>query len=223
VAGNSLVANLGGAAVYEVVALDELAFNGVVGTLHAVAEAVLGDGLLVLVLLVRLLSLAGNGTRELLYLVEGCLLARVLARELVHLVRDLLGSGDLVEEAVLLVRFFLVARDEPLVEPLQVRDLLVAGDDSLVLGFAVRNFFDGRNRAAPTLFVIDDSVLAGNGGRVDVPDAVVMYDVRLERFDDTLIRIVAGCGVRRCCSHECECCNGANRHDSANTDRHVLH
>jgi len=94
VACDRLVADTGCAAIDEVVALDELAFNGVVGALHAVAEAVLGDGLLVLVLLVRLFSLTWNVAGELLFLVERFRLAGVLASEAVLLVGDFLHTFD---------------------------------------------------------------------------------------------------------------------------------
>jgi len=202
VAGNGLVADLGGSAGHEVVPLDELAFNGVVGAFHAVAEAVLRDRLLVLVLLVRLFSLTGNGTRELLRLVRRRRLAGVLTREAVLLVRDLRGCGDLVVEAVLLVRDLLEAGDELFVQPLLVRDFRVAGDVSGVLDLLVRHRLDCRNHAAPALFVVDDGDLAGHRGRVDVPKLIVVHDTGVGRLVDALVGRAGCCRCRCCCAHK---------------------
>jgi len=78
-AGDRFAVDTGCATGDEVVTEDELAFDGVVGTLHAVAEAVLGFGLLVLELLVGLVR-RGGSSRELLYRVGRCGLPGVHVR-----------------------------------------------------------------------------------------------------------------------------------------------
>ena len=184
VAGDGLAVDPGGAAVDEVVPLDVLALDGVVGPLHAGAEAVLGLGLLVLVLLVGDLALAGLDLRELVLLVRDLLDARVLARELVLAVADLLLAGldlrvlvllvgDLLDarvlarELVLAVRDLVVALDELEELPLVVGDGLDTGYGTHVLQRVVQGVDDGRrNVLAPALLLVGGGLVVNRLGRL---------------------------------------------------------